>query len=115
MAFMTKEEYEAYVREHTHSVVSSEDIANIKTALSPLIGAQFHILSIPKEILLAFEPSQIGTIVGSLMDACIPQLSKITESDTFDSVGLRKNEGICLCIDGEQNKTRILFANNYRF
>lgn len=98
MAFMTKEEYEAYVAEHASNVVSTEDIAHIKTALQPLIGAQFNILSIPKEILLAFEPSQIGTIIGSLMDACIPQLSKITESNTFDSVGLRKN----VCILGER-------------
>ena len=66
MAFMTKEEYEAYVAEHASNVVSTEDIAHIKTALQPLIGAQFNILSIPKEILLAFEPSQIGTIIGSL-------------------------------------------------
>ena len=77
----------SYVAEHASNVVSAEDIANIKSALHPLIGVQFNILSIPKEILLAFEPSQIGTIIGSLMDACIPQLSKITESNTFDSVG----------------------------
>ncbi len=57
MAFMTKDEYEAYVAEHASNVVSAEDIANIKSALHPLIGAQFNILSIPKEILLAFEPS----------------------------------------------------------
>ncbi len=121
MAFMTKEEYEAYVREHTHSVASSEDIANIKAALRPLIGAQFNILSIPKEILPAFEPSQIGTIVGSLMDACIPQLSKIIESDTFDSVGLRKNVGILgdregypdyLHTSGKRLELKLLFVDN---
>lgn len=121
MAFMTKEEYEAYVKEHTHSVVSGEEIAYIRTALRPLIGAQFNILSIPKEILLAFEPSQIGTIVGSLMDACIPQLSKITESDTFDSVGLRKNDGILgdregypdyLHTSGKRLELKLLFVDN---
>lgn len=37
MAFMTKEEYEAYVKEHTHSVMSGEEIAYIRTALRPLI------------------------------------------------------------------------------
>ena len=57
MAFMTKDESEAYVAEHASNVVSAEDIANIKSALHPLIGAQFNILSIPKDILLAFEPS----------------------------------------------------------
>ena len=94
MAFMTRDEYETYVAEHPSTIVSAEEISYIKTALKPLVGAQFNILSIPKEILLAFEPSQIGTIIGTLMDACIPQLSKITESHTFDSVGLRKNNGI---------------------
>ena len=94
MGFMTKDEYERYVTENTVNVISEEDISSIKSSLQPLIGAQFNVLSIPKEILKAFEPSQIGTIIGSLMDACIPQLSKITESNTFDNVGLRKNEGI---------------------
>lgn len=121
MAFMTKEEYEAYVAEHASNVVSTEDIAHIKTALQPLIGAQFNILSIPKEILLAFEPSQIGTIIGSLMDACIPQLSKITESNTFDSVGLRKNDGILgeregypdyLHTSGKRLELKLLFVDN---
>lgn len=121
MAFMTKEEYEEYVAKHASNVVSTEDIAHIKTALQPLIGAQFNILSIPKEILLAFEPSQIGTIIGSLMDACIPQLSKITESNTFDSVGLRKNDGILgeregypdyLHTSGKRLELKLLFVDN---
>ena len=51
MAFMTKNEYEKYVAEHTANVVSAKAIANIKLALHPLIGAQFNILSIPKEII----------------------------------------------------------------
>lgn len=94
MSFMTKEEYEQYVSTHVVNTITTEQLNLIKHSLSPLIGAQFNILSIPKEILIAFEPSQIGTIIGSLMDACIPQLSKITDSNTFDSVGLRKSDGI---------------------
>lgn len=121
MAFMTKDEYEAYVTEHASYVISAEEIAEIKIALRPLIGAQFNILSIPQEILLAFEPSQIGTIIGSLMDACIPQLSKITESNTFDSVGLRKNDGILgdregypdyLHTSGKRLELKLLFVDN---
>lgn len=121
MAFMTKENYEAYVKKHASNVVSIEDIANIKSDLLPLIGVQFNILSIPKEILFAFEPSQIGTIIGSLMDACIPQLSKITDSNTFDSVGLRKNDGILgdregypdyLHISGKRLELKLLFVDN---
>lgn len=121
MAFMTREEYEEYVRTHTTSVVTPKEIAAVKESLKPLIGAQFNVLSIPEEILKAFEPSQIGTIIGSLMDACIPQLSKITESNTFDSVGLRKNEGILgdregypdyLHTSGKRLELKLIFVDN---
>lgn len=121
MGFMTREEYERYVTENIVNVIGAEAINDIKTALQPLIGAQFNILSIPEEILLAFEPSQIGTVIGSLMDACIPQLSKITESNTFDNVGLRKNEGILgdregypdyLHTSGKRLELKLLFVDN---
>lgn len=94
MPFMTRDNFETYIATHPGSTITDEQIGEIKQALSPLINAQFNILSIPQEILIAFEPSQIGTIIGSLMDACIPQLSKITDDDAFNSVGLTKNEGI---------------------
>ncbi len=118
---MTREEYERYITENIVNVIGAEAIDDIKTALQPLIGAQFNILSIPEEILLIFEPSQIGTIIGSLMDACIPQLSKITESNTFDNVGLRKNEGILgdregypdyLHTSGKRLELKLLFVDN---
>jgi len=94
MAFMTQNEYEHYIAEHVARSVTPLQIEELRNSLLPLIGAQFNILSIPQEILTAFEPSQIGTIIGTLMDACIPQLSKITDSDAFNTVGLRKNVGI---------------------
>lgn len=94
MAFMTKQEFENYISSHPKNSITDQQIDDIKKSLSPLIGIQFNILSIPEEILTAFEPSQIGTIIGDLMDACIPQLSKITKDDAFNSVGLTKNEGI---------------------
>lgn len=63
--------------------------------MAPLIGQQFEILKIPKSILKAFEPSQIGTIVGALMDASIPELSQILPDDeSLADVGLVKHEGI---------------------
>jgi hypothetical protein len=46
------------------------------------------ILSLPRKGLEAFEPSQIGTIVGTLMDACLPYLEE------FPRVGLSKHGGI---------------------
>lgn len=119
--FMTLEEYEKYVASHSVSVVSSTEIEEIKTALKPLIGAQFSVLSIPKEILKAFEPSQIGTIIGSLMDACIPHLSTLTDSNEFDTVGLSKNEGILgdregypdyIHTSGKRLELKLLFVDN---
>lgn len=121
MGFMHKEQYEDYIKQHKASVIAQEEIDNMKTILAPLIGVQFNVLSIPKEILKAFEPSQIGTIVGSLMDACIPQLSILTDSDTFNSVGLTKNEGILgeregypdyIHSSGKRLELKLLFVDN---
>ena len=118
---MTRQEYEAYVAGHPAEVVSGREIGAIRQALRPLVGAQFNILSIPEEILLAFEPSQVGTIIGSLMDACIPQLSKITDDGAFDTVGLRKNDGILgdregypdyLHTSGKRLELKLLFVDN---
>ena len=121
MGFMHKDEYEDFIIHQNATVISAEEISEIKQNLSPLIGAQFNVLSIPKEILKAFEPSQIGTIVGSLMDACIPQLSILTDSDMFNSVGLTKNEGILgdregypdyIHTSGKRLELKLLFVDN---
>mgnify|MGYP006274593261 CR=1 FL=1 len=50
--------------------VSKGEIRQLAKALGPLIGCQLDVLKLPRDILAAFEPSQIGTIVGTLMDAC---------------------------------------------
>ena len=68
--------------------ISPETAQQIKTALAPLIGVQLSVLKIPIAALGAFEPSQIGAIVGTLMDACIPHL------DDIPRVGLSKHAGI---------------------
>ena len=121
MGFMSNTEYENYIIDHPVEIITENEIISIKNSLLPLLGAQFDILSIPEEILLAFEPSQIGTIIGTLMDACIPQLSKITDSDTFNSVGLTKNEGILgeregypdyFHTSGKRLELKLLFVDN---
>lgn len=118
---MNKDKYEDYIEQHNTNVISNEEIEEMKATLLPLIGVQFNVLSIPKEILKAFEPSQIGTIVGSLMDACIPQLSILTDSDIFNSVGLSKNEGILgeregypdyIHTSGKRLELKLLFVDN---
>jgi len=68
--------------------ISKTELASLREVLQPLIGTQFKSLSLPLAAVLAFEPSQIGTIVGSLMDALIPHLTDIPQ------VGLHKHAGI---------------------
>ena len=80
--------------ENKTTIVSEGEITELTRILSPLVGVQFSLLSLPKEILLGFEPSQIGTIVGSLMDACIPQLASIPTTTPLPHLGLHKHEGI---------------------
>ena len=68
--------------------ITKETLDALREALHPLVGTQFQSLALPKIALEAFEPSQIGTIVGALMDALIPHLTDIPQ------VGLHKHEGI---------------------
>ena len=68
--------------------ITDQELAGLKMALTPLVGTRFTSLSLPVVALEAFEPSQIRTIVGSLMDALIPHLRSIP------NVGLLKHEGI---------------------
>ena len=69
------------------SRITPGELSRLRTELQPLIGMQFKQLSLPKVAMKAFEPSQIGTIVGTLMDALIPHLPDIP------TVGLTKHEG----------------------
>ncbi len=68
--------------------ISNATFDCLRNELKPLVGIQFRILSLPLKALKAFEPSQVGTIVGTLMDASIPDL------DDIPQVGLTKHEGI---------------------
>lgn len=68
--------------------ISNSQLAELRAQLRRLIGTQFTSLTLPAVALKGFEPSQIGTIVGSLMDALIPHLEDIPQ------VGLQKHKGI---------------------
>ena len=75
--------------------ISSAKIAELETRLSALIGVPLDVLRLPRAILPAFEPSQIGTIAGTLMDACIPELPTLLRGRGHgDMVGITKHEGI---------------------
>lgn len=68
--------------------ISEQQLAALRLALGPLIGEQFKSLSLPAVVVKNIEPSQVGTIVGTLMDALLPHLPGIPQ------VGLQKHEGI---------------------
>lgn len=68
--------------------ITKVQLAQLRDALQPLIGVQFTHLRLPLPALLAIEPSQVGTIVGTLVDALLPHLEDIP------TVGLTKHEGI---------------------
>ena len=77
------------------SQVAPEELEQLRVALAPLIGASFSVLKLPRVILAAFEPSQIGTIAGTLLDACLPELHLLLpEDDLLKEVGLVKHEGL---------------------
>lgn len=67
--------------------ITSADLNTLRECFKPLIGERFRSLSLPLAALEVFEPSQIGTIVGALMDAMIPHLE-------IKGVGLKKHAGI---------------------
>ena len=70
------------------AVISETELQSLGRSISRLVGEQFSSLALPSVALRAFEPSQVGTIVGTLMDALIPHLPNA------DVVGLTKAPGI---------------------
>ena len=72
----------------TPDPVTPQQLATLHTALHPLKGVQFDSLLLPRVALADIEPSQVGTIVGPLMDAMIPHLTGIAD------IGIEKHEGL---------------------
>ena len=64
--------------------ISNGELAELKKQFEPLTGQCFRSLRLPKVAIQSFEPSQIGTIVGALMDALIPHLN-------IEGLGLKKH------------------------
>jgi hypothetical protein len=94
--------------------ISKEDLTELREQLGSLIGSSFQSLSLPIAALEAFEPSQIGTIVGALMDALIPHMD-------IPGVGLEKHEGILgeregypdyKHISGKRIELKLLYVDN---
>ena len=75
--------------------VTSTEIAALENRLNGLLGVQLDVLRLPRTVLHAFEPSQIGTITGTLMDACIPELPSLLHGGgSGNAGGIVKHEGI---------------------
>lgn len=75
--------------------ITEQEISELRETLDALCGVQLDILSVPASSLRGFEPSQIGSIVGALLDACIPQLAELLpEEEGLGKLGLLKHEGI---------------------
>lgn len=75
--------------------ITNEEIKLLRNSLLHLIGIQFDFLRLPREVMKEIEPSQVGTIVGVLMDASIPHLPEVMKDNkALEKVGLSKHGGI---------------------
>ncbi len=54
--------------------ITQSELAALKKEFQPLIGLKIDWLSIPKNGLSGFEPSQIAVIINTLLDAAMPQI-----------------------------------------
>lgn len=74
--------------------ISESEITKLKDELNPLIGLKIGWLSIPKEALVGFEPSQIAVIINTLADGALPQVEQIPSDPEIKKalaeVGLKK-------------------------
>lgn len=95
--------------------IRQTELEQLKKQFQPLIGVQFTSLALPAAALEAFEPSQIGTIVGALMDALIPHLPDLP------GIGLQKHEGILKDregypdykhVSGKRLELKLLYVDN---
>lgn len=69
--------------------ITTEDaLRELRAALQPLCGTQVKYLQLPIDLALQIEPSQVGTIVGTLTDLLLPRIA------LEQGIGLTKAAGI---------------------
>ncbi|MBI2764716.1 MAG: hypothetical protein HYX53_02260 [Chloroflexi bacterium] len=74
--------------------LTPKGVEELRRTLEPLLGVQLDLLRVPKDALRGFEPSQIGTMVGALMDASIPQLELLLpRNKALGALGLKRHPG----------------------
>lgn len=69
-------------------ITEGHALANLYAALQPLCGTPVDYLRLPADLALQIEPSQVGTIVGTLTDLLLPRIA------LERGIGLVKSAGI---------------------
>ena len=69
-------------------ITTPEALAALRSALNPLCKTQVHYLRLPADLALQIEPSQVGTIVGTLTDLLLPRIA------LEKGIGLTKAAGL---------------------
>ena len=76
-------------------MINEIKLQEIQTDISGFIEKELNILKLPVEMLKSFEPSQIGTITGTLVDACLPNFDILfPDIEIFSKKKILKHEGI---------------------
>ncbi|WP_216641708.1 hypothetical protein [Pandoraea apista] len=75
-------------KDSNQSIEHPDAQAYLLEAVRPLVGQEIHNLRIPVDAAATIEPSQIGTIVGTLTDALLPSIAERV------NVGLKKGPGV---------------------
>lgn len=70
------------------SIRTEYALSQLRNALQPLCGLQVKYLQLPSDLALQIEPSQVGTIVGTLTDLLLPRIA------LEQGIGLIKAAGI---------------------
>jgi len=69
-------------------ITEGQALENIKRTLDPLCGTPVHYLQMPADLTMQVEPSQVGTIVGTLTDLTLPRIA------LEKGIGLTKADGL---------------------
>jgi hypothetical protein len=75
--------------------ITEDELAELRDDLSPLIGVQLPALKLSRIVLQTIEPSQVGTIVGTLMDASLSHLPELLPQHAdLAALGLTRAPGL---------------------
>jgi hypothetical protein len=70
--------------------ITDEQLAELKSDLSALVGLKVDWLSIPLAAIYGFEPSQLAVMVNTLMDGALPQVTLLDPDDPATAERLKQ-------------------------